>query len=73
MSDLEQIVAKMRELGVTRYKDGEIEVELGAAPPVKPDGDDEVARKRDSTALEDRRRFLRTLFGASSIQPRLRK
>lgn len=73
MSDLEQIVAKMRELGVTRYKDGEIEVELGAAPPVKPDGDDEVARKSESKALSERERFMRTLFGASSFRPRPRK
>lgn len=31
-TDLQELVAKMRELGVTRYKRGDLEIDLGPAP-----------------------------------------
>ena len=65
---LESIVAKMRELGVTEYTDGDKTVKLGA-PALKPANEksereqDLIKDKREQETLE---RQYRTLTAASS-------
>lgn len=72
MIDLAEIVAEMRRLGVTKYKSGDIEVELGELPEVTKVVDPrEESRRRNEGAEAEKNRRMRTMFGATSVLPRI--
>jgi hypothetical protein len=68
---LAEIVAEMRQLGVVRYKSGDIEVELGPSKGAKID-DEQAERSRAQAAANEKERKLDTLFKASGIRPVIR-
>lgn len=70
LEELEQITRKMRELGMTRFKEGDLEIELGPAPQTKSARD-----PREVQAEQEERRLIQqrdTMFAASHIKPKLR-
>lgn len=71
MTELANLVAEMRALGVTRYRKGEVEIDLGPRPPdlERTPTDPAMAEKMAAKLAEiDKERTLRTLLKASSCR-----
>lgn len=71
--DIDALVKKMRELGITKYESGDLKVELGPAPtPGAPPVDERqqmIAEKEHEKREAIRRHAV--LFGSSSSKPRI--
>lgn len=68
---LEEIVAKMRELGIYKYKTTDLELELTVQPKVVEQLDPETLRRIENERSDmDRSRVHKTLFAASAMRPR---
>ena len=77
-TELDSLVARMRALGITRYRNGDVEIDLGDEPPTQaatPDGKRrkqsaaEQARAAEAAAQAEEDRKQRILFASSSVRP----
>lgn len=70
---LEKLVAEMRRLGVTRYKSGDLEIDLGKAPTGQPEAAPEKsAEERMKAIAAEKERRRRTLLAATNWVPKQR-
>lgn len=71
IEDLDAIVAKMRALGVSKYKSADLEIELGPEPAEISEPSEEERRHRREQAIVAMRDHVRkTMFAATSMRPR---
>jgi hypothetical protein len=68
--DLATVVAEMRRLGIRTYKTATLEIVLDEAPAASPQEMPMKTRAEMEAAMAEHRN--RTLFGATSMRPRLR-
>jgi hypothetical protein len=74
---LEALISALRTGGVRRYRDGSVELELGALPPVRPASDEKAAE--EPTPAEQAEEGLSMLLRSSGgtvparLKERLRK
>jgi hypothetical protein len=68
--ELKDLVTAMRELGVTRFQDGQLMLELApAAPAPPPEKDPEKPEYQAVVTHKQQRKQLEMLFKHSSLKP----